>query len=123
MSNILEKIFKDKHQRFTLAIHQLDQTHIDIEMGVIAIKQDLLIFTKEVIEHNLSIRDLKITKKREVIDAEKSFTETQLKKEYGDVKNIEEQLLQFLRKLNQTEEKSKRENQEIGTIYQAIIDL
>ncbi len=123
MSNILEKIFKDKHQRFTLAIHQLDQTHIDIEMGIIAIKQDLLIFTKEVIEHNLSIWDLKITKKREIIDAEKSFTETQLKKEYGDVKNIEEQLLQFLRKLNQTEQKSEPESKEIGNIYQSIINL
>ena len=123
ISTFLEKKIKDKQQLFTLAIHQIDHTNIDIEMGIIAIKQDLLIFTKEVIEHNLNIRDLKITKDKKIIDAEKNYNETHLKKEYRDVKEVEEQLLQFLRKLNQTEKKSELESKEIENIYQAIINL
>lgn len=51
----------DNEQHFSLAVQKVPTSPVDHEMALLAIKQDILIFFKEVVGYNLNIWDFYLT--------------------------------------------------------------
>jgi Na+/phosphate symporter len=60
ISRFFQKYITDDEKNFTLAVQRV-QSFVDPEMALLAVKQDLLVYFKEVIGYNLNIRDFYLT--------------------------------------------------------------
>lgn len=127
-SQLFQKYITDKQNNFALAVQKIDHP-VDMEVAILAIKQDLLVYFKEVVGYNLNIWDFYLTDVTEEVDIKKlllrnlNFGKTHLKKEYQEIKTIQETLLSFLANLNQNSLQKPEESEQITSLYQVVIDI
>jgi hypothetical protein len=127
---MLQKYIKDDEQHFSLAVQKMQFSSLDPELALLAVKQDLLVYIKEVIGYNLHIWDFYLTDvTQEKCDVEKvlqrdtNFEKTYLKKEYQEIKAMQEILLDFLVNLHQIAIKKSEEADQISSLYQVVITI
>jgi len=111
-SRVFQKYLKDRQDIFTLATQKIEHP-VDMEVALLAVKQDLLVYFKKVVGYNLNIWDFYLadvnpeeTDIKKMLLRNLNFGKTHLKKEYQEMKVIQEQLLSFLVMLNQKVQKS-----------------
>jgi phosphate:Na+ symporter len=102
-SRLVQRYITDKKDNFTLAIQRIPPSPLDTEVAILAIKQDVLVYFKQVISYNLNVWDFYLTDiTQEQSDIEyltqrgANFEKTYLKQEYGASKYLQEKLLTFL---------------------------
>jgi phosphate:Na+ symporter len=129
-TRLVQRYITDRPAKFTLAIQKIQTTPIDPELAILAVKQDLLVYCKEVISYNLNIRDFYLTDITQqqgdiekIMKRELYFGTTHLKKEYQEIKVLQEKLLSFLALINQVVLQNPEEEAEFTALYQTIIDI
>jgi phosphate:Na+ symporter len=60
-ARVFQKYIIDDGLQFSLAIQKIQILPLDVELTLLAVKQDLLLYFKEVIGYNLNIRDFYLT--------------------------------------------------------------
>ena len=127
---MLQTVFVEKEPLFALAIKKIDPISAWTELGILALKQDILFYFQETIEYNLNIRDLSIEdldspleKKNFIAQEERNFTKTNLKKKYQENKAIQAQLLLFLAQMNQNPKQTIKESEQLTALYQIITEI
>ena len=130
ISEMLQAVFVEKEPLFALAIKKIDPISAWTELGILALKQDILFYFQETIEYNLNIRDLSIEdldspleKKNFIAQEERNFTKTNLKKKYQETKAIQAQLLLFLAQMNQNPKQTIKESEQLTALYQIITEI
>ena len=126
---MFQKYIRDE-QNFSLAIQKIQFPSFDPELALLAMKKDLLIYFKKVVSYNLHIWDFSSedvmhskTELALVLQQERDFSKTYLKKEYQEMKVVQEELLDFLAQLHQIEVPKTEDADQISSLYQVIIDI
>ena len=103
---------------------------LDFELALLAMKQDLLVYFKKVVSYNLHIWDFRLTDVTQVrtelalvLERGQDFDKNYLKKEYQEIKMIQEELLDFLAKITQIEIHKVEDADQISSLYQVIVDI
>jgi hypothetical protein len=129
-SGLFQKYLRDDEKHFTLAVQRIPTSPMDVELAILAVKQDLLVYFKEVVSYNLNIWDFYVTdvtqSKEEVekiFQRDMNFGQTYLKKEYQEIKCIQEILLDFLVGVGQEEVQKPEDSDQISALYQVVIDM
>jgi Na+/phosphate symporter len=129
-TRLIQKLIKEDEAELTLAIQKIPTESVDPELVLLAIKQDLLVYFKKIISYNLNIWDFYLTDiSQGQADMEKLFKrevnlgKNYLKKEYQETKGIQEQLLNFLVKMNQVEVTKAEDADQLTSLYQVVIDI
>ena len=129
VSKWLTKFIKDKKQRAQLAIHKIfNVENLDPSVAQLAVKQDMFLLFRNAIKYNLNVRDfsplpVEIWESTEeklatALTLKWDFDKNDLTKVYGDVKYIQNQLLEFLISLPVSDKSA--ENAEL---YQSVISV
>jgi Na+/phosphate symporter len=127
-STLFQKYITDKANAFSFAVQKIDKP-VDMEVAILAIKQDLLVYFKEVISYNLNIWDFYLTDVTEEVDVKKlllrnlNFGNSHFRREYQEIKTIQETLLSFLVTLNQGTEQNPEEAEQLASLYQVVIEI
>ena len=131
VSKLLTKIIKDSKQDIQLAVQKiLDVENLTPAVAQLAVKQDMLLLFWNAIKYNLNARDFSPVWVNTWVSTEEelattlafkwNFDKNDLSKTYRDVKNIQNQLLEFITSLPVSDKSS--ENAELYQSLIAILD-
>lgn len=130
ISLLFQKYITEQKSDLQLAIQRIEQP-LDTELSILALKQDILLYLKMIIKYNLNIRDFYLTDiknkeekaEQELLLKNGDFGKNYIKDAYIELKNIQENLLDFLVQLNQKNNNTTEEVEKNTTLYQIILGI
>ena len=130
ISLLFQKYITEQKSDLQLAIQRIEQP-LDTELSILALKQDILLYLKMIIKYNLNIRDFYLTDiknkeekaEQELLLKSGDFGKNYIKDAYIELKNIQENLLDFLVQLNQKNNNTTEEVEKNTTLYQIILGI